>query len=101
MLKTLGNVIIMLGGVTLIIVSSYYNHKRIMKIVNKDNKRLEEYLKYKKLLDLTVGFCFVILGIIPILNIYNGDLIWIISLIILFCDKVIGFMIDKKYQGIS
>ncbi len=48
-----------------------------------------------------MGFCFVILGMISILNIYNGDLIWIMSLIILFFDRVIEFVIDKKHKEIN
>ncbi|EJP6473723.1 hypothetical protein NHI66_003087 [Clostridium botulinum] len=101
MIKILGSIMMLLGGVILIIFSFYNNHKETMKIVNKDNNRLKKYLKYKKLLNLIVGFCFVILGTVSILNIYNGNLIWIISLIILFSDRVIEFIINKKYEEIS
>ncbi|AVQ38042.1 hypothetical protein FDC49_04980 [Clostridium sporogenes] len=101
MLKILGSIMILLGGVALVIFSIYNNHKEIMKIANKDNNRLKKYFKHKKLLNLIVGFCFVILGIVPILNIYNGDLIGIISLIILFFDKIIEFRIDKKHKETS
>ncbi|NFM92882.1 hypothetical protein FDC09_04275 [Clostridium botulinum] len=98
MLKILGSIIMILGGVALVILSFYNNHKEIMKIVNKDNNRFKKYLKHKKLLNLIVGFCFVILGMISTLNIYNDDLIWIMSLIILFFDRVIEFVINKKYK---
>ncbi|APC80540.1 hypothetical protein [Clostridium botulinum] len=101
MLKTLGSIIMILGGATLVIFSFYNNHKEVMKIANKDTNRLKKYLKHKKLLNLIVGFCFVILGMISILNIYNGDLIWIMSLIILFFDRVIEFVIDKKHKEIN
>ncbi|NFA61231.1 hypothetical protein K8O96_05365 [Clostridium sporogenes] len=99
--RILGSIMILLGGVILIIFSFYNNHKGTMKIVNKDNNRFKKYLKDKKLLNLIMGFCFVILGTVSILNIYNGDLIWIISLIILFSDRVIEFIINKKYEEIS
>ncbi|EPY6471021.1 hypothetical protein ACWO4B_001654 [Clostridium sporogenes] len=101
MLKTLGSIIMILGGATLAIFILYNNHKEIMKIAKKDINRFKKYLKYKRLLNLIVGFCFVILGMISILNIYNGDLIWIMSLIILFFDRVIEFVINKKYKEIN
>ncbi|MFV3012079.1 hypothetical protein ACLD43_06225 [Clostridium botulinum] len=101
MLKTLGSIIMILGGAALIIFSFYDSHKEIMKIVNKDNNRLKKYLKHKELLNLIVGVCFVILGTVSTLNIYNGDLIWIVSLIILFSDRVVEFMISKKYREIN
>ncbi|MCR1934781.1 hypothetical protein ACQX0N_00620 [Clostridium tepidum] len=101
MLKILGSITMILGGATLIILSFYNNHKEIMKIANKDNNRFKKYLKHKKLSNLIVGFCFVILGIVSILNIYNGDLIWIMSLIILFFDRVTEFMINKEYKDIN
>ncbi|EJO5347279.1 hypothetical protein NRP93_001356 [Clostridium botulinum] len=97
MMKTLGSMMIMLGGIALVILSFYNNHK---KIVNKDNNRLKKYLKCKKSLNIIVGFCYVILGAVSILNIYNGDLIWIGSLIILFCDKVLEFVINNIQQNI-
>ncbi|MBY6950363.1 hypothetical protein [Clostridium botulinum] len=101
MLKTLGSIIMILGGAVLIIFSFYDSNKEIMKMVNKDNNRLKKYLKHKELLNLIVGVCFVILGTVSTLNIYNGDLIWIVGLIILFSDRVVEFMISKKYREIN
>nr|WP_307903319.1 hypothetical protein [Clostridium botulinum] len=42
MLKTLGSIIMILGGATLVIFSFYNNHKEVMKIANKDTNRLKK-----------------------------------------------------------
>lgn len=101
MYQTLGSIMMLLGGTTLVIVTFYHNHREIIETEHKNNNILNKYLKYKKLLNLILGFSFIILGIIPILNIYNGDLIWILSSIILICDRVIDFVITKKYKLIN
>lgn len=96
MLKTLGSIIMIMGGVIFVSFSFYDNYKKIVKIGTKKNNKADKYLKYKMLLDIIAGFCFIILGSVSIFNLYNGDLIWAFGYIILLLDSIIAMKINKK-----
>lgn len=98
MLKTFGSVIMIIGGIFLIIYNFYDNHKKTMKLAIKNNNEVNKYLKYKRLLDVITGSCFLILGVISILNLYKGDLLWILCIIIILLDKIIEFRIYKNFR---
>lgn len=100
MIRILFSVIMIVGGIALIIFSFYDTNKKQIRIVNKDNTELTKYLKYKNILNLITGFCFFVLGFISILSHLNGDTVGLLSSIILLLDKMVEFIINKKYQSI-
>ena len=98
MAKIIVGLFMILGGIVLISLDIYDNHKKIMKIDTEDNGLVKKHIDSQRVLNITVGSCFIILGITLILNIVNGGTSGTLCLLILFIDRMVGMIINKKYQ---
>jgi hypothetical protein len=98
MAKIIVGLFMILGGIVLISLDIYDNRKKTMNMDTEDNSLVKKHINSQRLLNITVGSCFIVLGITLILDIVNGGTSGILCLLILFIDRIVGIIIDKKYQ---
>jgi len=102
MVRIIFSLMMIIGGLLFISLEIYDTYNKTTKNAIKDNSILnKKHIEAQRLLNLITGSCFVVLGTILILNIVTGNLIWILCSLILFLDKIVEFIIIKKYKEID
>ncbi len=93
------SLMMIIGGLVFISLVIYNIYNKETKNAFKDSSILKKkHIESQRLLNLITGSCFVVLGTILILNIVTGIIISYLCFAILCLDKIIEFMISKKYK---
>lgn len=102
MVRIVFSLMMIIGGIIFISLEIYNTYNKATKNAFKDSSILKKkHIESQRLLNIITGSCFVMLGTILILNIVTGNIISILCALILFLDKIIGFIIRKKYKEIN
>lgn len=93
--KTICIILLILGGVALIIISAFDYIKNAKAIKTTDVQEHDRQLKYKLIINSLTGICFIILGIVVILNLFKDNIVELSFLIILLASEIVGIMLLK------
>ena len=97
MMKMIGTIFLLSGGLIGIFIGLYFPNKNIteMKHSSKDIQKL--HLRSQKMLDLIIGFVFILLGIFLGMNIFNFIEISLFTSINFFVSKLGEVILNKRY----
>ena len=98
MIRIIFSLIMIIGGILFISLEIYNVCKKTIKMDSNGKRILKKQIETERLLKLITGTCFIVLGMILILNIVTGDLISILCMLILLLDKIFELLIGKKYK---
>lgn len=95
MFRVVSSGLLMIGGV-IIILLGIFSSKNIKE--NYDDSNLRKKHKAEKLLDLIIGSCFLLLGMLSVVNILTGTQVGLLGGINFIMGKLIENRISKKYK---
>ena len=101
MVRILASLVMLIAGLTLVFLTLYCNTKKTIRINTQDIRLPKKNQYFQKILDLITGFSFIFLGMTSFLNPFTGVIIGILSASIIFLNKIIEFIINKRYKKIN
>ncbi|MGK0468465.1 MAG: NhaP-type Na+/H+ or K+/H+ antiporter [Clostridium sp.] len=78
-----------------------YRSKKLIKMNTKNNNVTNKSHFVQRLIELIAGFCYIVLGLILLLKLFNVLTFGFLTLAVVSLIKIIKIIISKRYKDIK